>query len=185
VVRTTRAANLTKEAARRLNLIVWSRACRSRTTNIDFGGTALMPKLKGALEWNSRESRTVHGMYGLHPRFRPDERTPVDICEARSAARIACQAGAEHYAADAYAEHCNFYKGGNMMVISPSPFGVIELCLLGRKEVVEKNAAGYLNTWRLDSDERSAGPYRPLPALTAPNRFANTANCQKCQNCYC
>ena len=34
-----------------------------------------------------------------------------------------------------YPEHCNFYKAENMMVISPSPFGVInELCLLGRKE---------------------------------------------------
>ena len=35
------------------------------------------------------------------PPLRPDEKTPLDIYEARSAARIACQAGAEHYAADA------------------------------------------------------------------------------------
>lgn len=60
-----------------------------------------MPKLKGALEWNSRESRTVYGMYGLHPPLRPDEKTPLDIYEARSAARIASQAEEGHDAADA------------------------------------------------------------------------------------
>ena len=74
-----------------------------------------------------------------------------------------------------YPEHCNFYKAENMMVISPSPFGVInELRLLGRKEEGREECRRISKPRGsiLSSDLPAlTGPYRPSPALTGPYRM--------------